>query len=79
MPFDIARASRFRARVARNLRAMRRTAKLTQAQLAGRIGCNVRTVERAESGSTRPGDDIIEAWEAVCGSLLLPEAPARVR
>lgn len=65
----------FRARLARHLRSARRRRGLTQEQLADMVGCGVRTVQRAEAGSSMPGDEVICAWEECCGVELLPSLP----
>lgn len=65
----------FRLRLARLMRTARRRAQLTQDGLAERIGCSVRTVQRAEKGTSTPADEVITEWERVCGVRLLADSP----
>jgi ribosome-binding protein aMBF1 (putative translation factor) len=56
-----------RRSIGADLRAARRTAKLTQAQLAQRLGKSQTLVSQAESGSARVSERYVRAVLKACG------------
>lgn len=49
------------------LRLLRRSAGLTQAELATRLGCTQRRITNIEGGSRRPSVELLGEWARACG------------